>query len=176
MNNIFNDVNIVFAANARRYQIRCRFEESHSAPVNLATGLTDHLSRVDMSWLYSYNRRNFYTFAILEFKHPEAIRQKDWFGTPNSTVLSSGEKICRQLKKNAYSFSLCCIGACDLNTLLLLHLEGERKDWFSSTPFDTLPIPAQFRCITQADQMKRQMYVFLKEALDEKLRDNGHLA
>lgn len=172
MNNLFTAVNIVLAATSRGYQIRCQSEESHTVAVQTADGPLHHLSRVDKSWSYS-NGTKWVPFAVLEFKRPGAIKQGDWFQTPNGTVSGSGGNICRQLKKYAYSFGLRFVGVCDLNTLMLLQLGGAPGEWKSATPRGANPTGAYYRCVNQQDQMKRQMYVFLMEALDAKLRADG---
>jgi hypothetical protein len=175
MHTMFNDVNIELASNASGYQIRCSSEESHSVPVEPDTGRTYHLSRVDKSWSYNDGQK-FIRFTVLEFKRPGAIKQVDWFSTTDSTVTGTGANICRQLKKYAYSFSLHHVGVCDLDTLMLLHLGGDRNDWLSSMTGTAPTTGARYRCITQRDQMKRHLYVFLKEALHAMLLAHGSLS
>jgi len=56
---------------------------------------------------------------------------------------------------------------------MLMQLHGDPSQWFDSEPESAPKTSAYIRCVTQQDQMKRQMYVFLKEALIAKLRADG---
>jgi hypothetical protein len=164
-------VNIVLANNAYGYNISCNAEETQSVIFSMGNGLTkSHLSRVDKSWSYDGG-----LFAILEFKRPGAIKPAEWFNTANDTVWGSGDHICRQLKKYAYAYGLRYVGVCDLNTLILMQLGGDQNQWYNATPENAPTTSAYFRYITDKNQMKRQMYVFLKEALDFKLRADGRI-
>jgi hypothetical protein len=172
---MFTAVNIVLANNALGYSIRCNSEECQSITVNLGGGLTKtHLSRVDESWSYGIGN-DFKPFAILEFKRPGAIRSEEWFNTPNDTVWGSGDNICRQLKKYANAYMLRCVGVCDLRTLILMELGGGQagEEWYSGVPEQAPKTSASIRCITEQNQVKREMYVFLKYALKSKLRADG---
>jgi hypothetical protein len=111
-------------------------------------------------------------FAVLEFKRPGSIKGFEWVPATNGSgeIEGSGAKICRQLKKYAYSLALRYVSVCDFNLLILLRLGGNPGDWYNATPLLAGSTSAEIRWIAEAPEMKRNLYVFLKEALDECLR------
>jgi hypothetical protein len=52
--------------------------------------------------------------------------------------------------------------------MVLLHLSGEREQWRAADN-----IIAHYRWVADRNEMKRNLYVFLKEGLGEFLQKNG---
>jgi hypothetical protein len=141
-------------------------------PTGSESDTAAHISRVDLSWSIQV-QGCWYRFAVLEFKCPGAINGADW--TPalqNNPVVRSAKKICQQLSKYAYTFSSPFVAICDLHTLLLLRLGGSPQQWRSGLP-DRAFIGAHFRWVEVRDEMERNLYVFLKEALEELFKRFG---
>jgi hypothetical protein len=64
-------------------------------------------------------------------------------------------------------FTILFNGVCDWFQLVLLRLGGSREQWK-----DTIEVESNYRWIVDRNEMKRNLYVFLKEALDDFLRRN----
>jgi hypothetical protein len=162
-------VNIVLYYNiSRPYRVRCSSEDSHSVRLLVDGKSVEHLSRVDLSWSVEIPRRGWQRFALLEFKRPGAVRTSEWApGTRGDPVVNSADKICRQLAKYAYSFDIPFVGVCDWDYLVLLRLQGTREQCREGY------LAADIRWIENPNEMKRNLYVFLKEAFEDCLRRNG---
>jgi len=156
--------------NSTAYNIRCASEDSHSVKVQVDGDVVEHLSRIDISW--SVQIQNiWYRFAILEFKRPGAIHGSHWApALTGEPVVRSAQKICQQLTKYAYSFGGPFVGVCDWVHLVLLQLEGDRNRWCNAAE----GISARFRWVSDRNEFKRNLYVFLKEALKYFLLANGY--
>jgi hypothetical protein len=163
---IVTPVNSVLCRNSS-YPIRCGSEDSHSVKVMVDGNIVEHMSRVDLSWSVKV-REIWYRFAVLEFKRPGAIVYTDWSpALINKPVVRSAKKICQQLSKYAYSFHNPFNGVCDWFQLVLLRLGGNREQWKES-----IEVESNYRWIVDRNEMKRNLYVFLKEALDDFLLRN----
>jgi len=173
---IVTPVELVLCQNSP-YTIRCTAEDSHTRKV--PTGISEndtvsHISRVDLSWSVKV-LENWYRFAVLEFKRPGAINGADWSpAIQNHSVVGSAKRICQQLCKYAYTFSSPFVAVCDLHTLLLLRLGGEAQQWRSDLPNRAF-ISAHFRWVDVQNEMKRNLYVFLAEALQDCFRRMGFM-
>jgi hypothetical protein len=163
---IVTPVNSVLCRNTS-YPIRCGSEDSHSVKVMVDGNIVEHMSRVDLSWSVKI-QEIWYRFAVLEFKRPGAIVYTDWSpALVKKPVVRSAKKICQQLSKYAYTFHNPFNGVCDWFQLVLLRFGGSREQWK-----DTIEIESNYRWVEDRNEMKRNLYVFLKEALDDFLRRN----
>jgi len=174
MNAIFNPVETVLFRNSYNYPIKASCEESRSISVRTTLGSANHLSRIDRSYSY-WDGQRWVTFAIMEFKRPNALVPAEWaaaFASGNE-VGGDGDKLCRQLKKYGYVLHTPFVGAFDGKVLLLLFLDGREDQWFHPDARSAPPTPGRFRWINDPNEMKRNAYVFLRHALYSKLRQQG---
>jgi len=174
MNAIFNPVDAVLSRNSYGYPLLASCEDSHSTPVQTFLGPMEHLSRVDRSWSF-WNGQRYVQFAVMEFKRPGALEPGEW-GTAytNGTVVrGKGSKVCRQLKKYGYGFDTPFVGCFDGKVLILLYLAGGREQWYHPTLLAAPNTPGYWRWIDNQNEMKRNAYVFLREALQWKLQQQG---
>jgi hypothetical protein len=151
--------------------IRSVTEDVHVVAV--AGSDQNHISRVDLGWEVLVNG-SWQKFAILEFKRPGALNRAHWLpaelGTTN--VGESGEKICRQVVKYAYSWNIKFVAACTWDHLVTMILEGDRSTW-TGTAQRLPPISAQYDWTSDRKTMKRSLYVFLKHALRTRMGEFG---
>jgi len=175
MNAIFNPVETVLSRNSYGYQITAACEDSHTVSVPTALGgSVNHFSRIDRSWSYWDPRAGrSVPFAVMEFKKPGALVEREWRTAcmTGGEVHGKGETLCRQLKKYGYGLRTPFVGACDGRILLLLFLGGTRDQWFSEALLQAPTTPALIRWINDTAEMKRNAYVFLREALQWKLQE-----
>jgi len=170
---LLTPVNTVFS-HMSPYKIRCSAEDSHSVRVRLDNKMVEHLSRVDLSWSVEVREGHWNKFALLEFKRRGAICGHDWGpGFNNEPLVGSAKKICQQLTKYGHTFGTRFVGVSDWDTLVLLRLCGTREAWASATIGEPVNIGAYFRWISDRHEIKRNLYVFLKEALEHFLRGNS---
>jgi len=162
MNAFFQPVDMVLSENCRGYTLASLSEAT--ARVTF-TEEKDHVSRMDRSWAF-HNNGQWTKFAIVEFKRSGALRRADW-NSPE--VTGRGDIICRQLKKHATSCVTRFVACCDGEKLVLIWLGGEMADW-NRNP-NPPATPAQIRWIEDTGEIKRNLFVFLKQALDAKLRE-----
>jgi hypothetical protein len=135
----------------------------------------EQICRVDRSWAFRKGE-TWVKFAIVEFKRPGALNTSDWdFGANGSTVAGRGGKICRQLKKGASLCGTPFVGCSDGKKLVVMRLGGNVADCYHDTPYTAPATPAQARWIENSVEMKRHLFLFLREALDFKLREHGML-
>ena len=178
MNAIFHPVNSVLHRNCYGQTLLTSSEDSHSAKVMLPDGKTgEHLSRVDRSWSILHGQ-DWTKFAVMEFKRPGALNPLEWNDAiiNGTAVDGKGGKVCRQLKKYGYSCGTPFVGCCDGNVLVVLCLGGQQSEWFHAIPLAAPQTPAHVRWIDKVEEMKRNLFVFLREALKWKLRQLGLLA
>jgi len=171
MNAIFQTVDMVLQQNCHS-QILASFSESTSR-INTRMG-REQICRVDHSWAFQKGQ-TWITFAIVEFKRRGAIRADDW-SAQHLTVGGRGGKICRQLKKCATLCRTRFVGCCDGEKMVLMCLGGDSNDWYRDTANTAPTTPAHARWIQNSGEMKRHLFVFLREALDYKLQEHGMLA
>jgi hypothetical protein len=178
MNAIFNPVETVLSRNNYNCQIKAACEDSHTVSVPTHLGSVSHLSRIDRSYSYWDGQSQMWIpFAIIEFKRPGALVYEEWRAAfANGTeVGGKGTKLCRQLKKYGYGLVTPFVGAFDGRVLLLLFLDGTREQWYHADTSEARSTPAYFRWIYNPVEMKRNAYVFLRDALRWKLRQEGRL-
>ena len=123
------------------------------------------LSHLDLS-LSTLISGEWRRFAILEFKRPGAIKFAEWqpvMGQPG-TLGPGAVNICRQLHKYAYACNTPFGAVCDGLTLVLMKFGGSRHDWYNAQPQRAIPNSAVFRWITDRSLMKRNLYVWAREA------------
>lgn len=154
-------------------RIQTKSEDVHSVPVQSGDTSVNHLSRVDFSWEVLV-RGSWYKFAFIEFKRPGALKVGEWSAAfnGNGVVEGAGEKICRQLVKYAYSWNVRFLCTSDWENLVLLHIEGEKPQWFNAQQLAD-PLEASYVWINDRTKMKRNLYVFLKLALKMCLQNLG---
>lgn len=169
MNAVFQPVDMVLHQNCDG-RILASFSESTSS---VRTGVgRDQICRVDRSWAF-YNGQTWVKFAIVEFKRRGALKSSEWqFGGVGTTVGGKGGKICRQLKKCASLCGTPFVGCCDGEKMVLMCLAGSSADWYRAIADTAPPTPAFARWIENSAEMKRSLYVFLREALKVKLREH----
>ena len=127
------------------------------------------LSRVDLCWRIAHGGRS-HVFAILGLKRPGSIKTENW--APMLQQGQAGESarvISQQLSKYGFTHHTNKVAVCDLNTLVLLELEGSRDNWRGQIRNATQVGPS-FRWITDKNEMKRNLYLFLYEAATTALR------
>ena len=88
--------------------------------------------------------------------------------------MGDGEKICRQIVKYSYTWGLNFVSVCDGICLILGILRGERTRYYNA---QTIPRPVSAQCsfVTQAENMKRTLYIWVKLALKSFLQGNGFI-
>jgi hypothetical protein len=165
---IFDVVGSVFSFNCGNYQVDEQSESTHSVTLSLNGSLVEHISRVDKSWSVAYGQ-NSTKFAILEFKRPGALQRDEWY-TDNGVVKGRAAKICKQLKKYCTAYNTRYAAVCDGFNLVELYLEGDPTSWVSSVPGGAPSTRARIRWIQTVWEMKRHWFLFLQQALDEKIR------
>lgn len=171
MNAIFQPVDMVLQQNCHG-QILASFSESTSH-INTEMG-RKQICRIDRSWAFQ-KEQTWVTFAIVEFKRRGAIRADDW-SSDHLTVGGRGGKICRQLKNYATLCRTRFVGCCDGEKMVLMYLGGDSNDWYREIVNTAPATPAHARWIQNSGEMKRHLFVFLREALDCKLREHKILA
>ena len=146
----------------RGYNIQCKSESSSIAEVTIDGTSKKILSRVDLCWQLTCGQT--YIFAVLEFKRPGCIRADHWsraiHGQP---VGESARFICQQLIKYAYTYNINKVAVCDFNTMILLEIHEDQSKWVGQIQNGT-QVAASYRWITDRNEMKRNLYVFLYEA------------
>ncbi len=130
---------------------------------------------VDRSWAFQKGQM-WVKFALVEFKRRGALEERDCSSSaPGSKVTGRGGKICRQLKKYAHLCRTRFVACCDGEKLVLMILGGNSEDWYRDAAYTAPTTPAQARWVGTPGEMKRHLFVFLREALVSKLRENGML-
>jgi hypothetical protein len=171
---ISTPVGNVFSQAFPNYGITANAESPGYGNITIGGQSKRVVARVDLCWQLSYNQFN-YVFAILEFKRPGCINWNDWSpATQNLPVGKSARLICQQLLKYAYTYGINKVAVCDGVTLVLLDLKGEASNWYGAADFTT--IAASYQWITDLNEMKRYLYVFMYEALTAKLRSLRFIA
>ena len=170
---LLTPVNTVFS-HTSPYKIRCSVEDGHSVRVRVDNKMVEHLSRVDLSWSVEVHEGHWNKFALLEFKRPGAICGRDWGpGFNNEPLVGLTKKICQQLIKYGHTYGTRFVGVSDWDMLVLLRLCGTRDVWASATIGEPVNVSAYFRWISDRHEIKRNLYVFLKEILEYFLRGNS---
>jgi hypothetical protein len=173
MNAFFDPVDAVLYNNCHGQFVTSSSEST--ASVRTGEGRAQ-ICRVDRTWAY-YNQqtKNWVRFAIIEIKRRGALTASDWVFGVRSSVAGRGEKICRQLKKSALISGTPFVGCCDGEKLVVMHLQGNSEDWSNRTANMAPPTAALARWIESSTEIKRNLYVFLRQALEFKLREHGIL-
>jgi len=165
INEYLTPVNIAFKELLNQYgihhEIYCRSEDTHHAKANRDGKDFVQISRVDLSWGYWHPSSNAYVrFGILEFKKPGALTYTD-FENSYQTVLGSGAKICRQLKKYCQAYGMPRAACCSYDALICFNFEGNMSIWQGNPGPKT---PARFRWVKRED-IAGSLVVFLFECL-----------
>lgn len=166
---IVGPVNMVLANNpyslqGQSYPIRSISEDVHSKTVQVGNNYVLHVTRVDLSWQVSL-ASGWHTFAIVEFKRPKALHQADWAPAMcgQGPVRDQGKKICRQLVKYGMHYGVRFVAACTWDAMILLRLGGDPNNWYGAVGAGA--IPAEYQWINSQTDMKRHLFVFLRNAL-----------
>jgi hypothetical protein len=133
-------------------------------------------SRVDLS-IATKIGQDWRRIAIIECKRPGAIIPAEWNPVIDQDgVLGEGaDRICRQLHKYAYNYDVPYVAVWDglVLVLVLLFLGGTRDTWCSNLPRGTTPNGAAYRWIANRFIMKKNLWVWLKEAYDACRANHG---
>jgi hypothetical protein len=169
MNAFFQPVDMVLHQNCGGHPL-ASFSES-SSTVSIGNGRAQ-TSRVDRSWAFQKGQ-TWIKFAVVEFKRRGALVQTEWNATaPGSQVEGRGGKICRQLKKYASHCQTRFVACCDGEKLVTMILEGDSTKWYNDRAFTAPITPARSRWVGDSGEMKRYLFLFLKEALEAKLSEH----
>jgi hypothetical protein len=99
------------------------------------------------------------------------LRKGDWNIDSSSTVIGRGDTICRQLKKYGFACGVRHVSCCDGESAVFLRLEGDTQTWYNEKQEGADATPAYARFISFTGEIKRNLFVFLREALLWKLRE-----
>ena len=170
MNAFFQPVDMVLHQNCHGNTLASFSESSSTVPIGNGRTQT---SRVDRSWAFQKNG-TWIKFAVVEFKRRGALVEAEWNATaPGSQVGGRGGKICRQLKKYGHHCQTRFVACCDGEKLVTIILEGDSTNWYNDRAYAAPTTPARSRWVVDSGEMKRHLFLFLKEALETKLREHG---
>lgn len=161
-------INIVLSRHSQGLRVIQQSESTRSAKIIFNNGeVKHHVSRADMSWAFlNPGTQQWVKFAVLEFKREGGIDDTDWNpGFLGGEVEGKGAKACRQVKKYAYAFRTRYVGICDGKKAVLMRLGGEFSDFCGTTPWTASATPAHTRYIQKTAEIKRNIYLWLIEAL-----------
>ena len=151
-----------------RHHIQCKSESSNVGQAFIEGAWKKVITRVDLCWQLTTSGQT-YTFAVMEFKRPGCIKDIEWGpALRGQPLIESAKVICQQLVKYAHTYTITKIGVCDLRTMMLLELQGDRSKWVGNYQDGTY-VEASYRKISDLHEMKRNLYLFLFEAATDLL-------
>jgi hypothetical protein len=169
----FNPVGqVLFYTSA--YRVTCRAEYARSVAAEDLQ--TTHSSRMDLVYLMNIpGVAAPVPFAVVEVKRKDAIKFNDWVPALKKWgALGEGaEVMCRQAVKYCYCLNVAYFAFFDGRTTVLGKVCGNRAAWRSARPMGAPPCKALYRWLDDPAEMKRNLFIWLKQAQADCLSKHG---